>query len=171
MSPTGHLAIGLVLKNKSIKLSLFWILIGTSLIDIIYLILSVLKIENLKYDPWSHSLFMAIVYTVTLGLITIFFTKQIRSGLVMGFAVLSHWILDFIVWDNLTLAFEGTSKIGLGFYKYIGFDLSVLSLNRGSIIATCLELTMLFIGIYYYRHNNRRLNLKSNILNQESEIV
>lgn len=53
----------------------------------------------------------------------------------MALVVFSHWILDFIVWDNLPVFFDKTHVVGLGFYDKIGFSLTGLKMDSGTIIA------------------------------------
>ncbi len=45
-----------------------------------------------------------------------------NPGLILGIIVFSHWILDFLVLDDLPIAFNTTNEIGLGFYNIIIFD-------------------------------------------------
>ncbi len=165
MSPTGHLAIGFVSKGKlKTKIPLMGLLVGSYLIDLVYLVLLVLGIESFGNNPFSHSLLMALVYTICAGLLTAVLMKSKAEGLVMGAVVLSHWVLDFIVWDNLPLAFGKTPLVGLGLYAKIGFDFNAIQLNSGMLIATALELIMLVIGILVYI-KTRNLSIKKELQN------
>lgn len=157
MSPTGHLAIGFAVKHWKSKVPLIWYLIGSYTIDIIYIALLFVGIESFGNDPWSHSLVMVIVYSCVAVAITWILTKHLKSAMLMGTVVLSHWILDFIVWNNLSLAFEKNPSLGLGLYTKIGFDINALSLNMAMVIATGLELGLLIIGILIYL-NSKKLN-------------
>jgi hypothetical protein len=152
MSPTGHLAIGFISKGKlKTRIPLIWLLIGSYLIDLVYLGLTLLGIESFGNDPYSHSLVMALVYTLCAGLLTWALMKNKAEGVLMGAVVLSHWVLDFIVWDNLPVAFGKTPLVGLGLYARIGFDFNAIQFNSGMMIATAIELVMLLIGILLYR--------------------
>jgi len=150
LSPTGHLAIGFAAKKWETKVPLIWLLIGAYLIDLVYLCFQALGIEEFGNNPWSHSLLMAFVYSSLAGILTWFFTKHQRSAILMGLVVMSHWILDFIVWNNLSLAFEPNPSMGLGLYQWIGFDINALTLNMSMFISTGLELGMLVLGIVIY---------------------
>lgn len=150
MSPTGHLGIGFAVKRLDAKIPLWGYLVGAYVIDLIYMELSFLKSERFGYNPWSHSLLMAILWSVVTGLIVFKIVKHSNSSLLMSLVVFSHWILDFIVWDQLPLAFGSTMISGLGFYRRIGFDILSPGMNTGSIIATLIELGMLVIGIMIY---------------------
>lgn len=150
MSPTGHLAVGFALKHWKSKLPIIWLLIGTYTVDIIYIALNLLGFESFGNNPWSHSLVMVSVYSCVAATITWIFTKHQRSAIIMGAVVLSHWLLDFIVWNNLSLAFEKNPSLGLGLYSKIGFDINALTLNMAMVIATGFELGLLIIGLLIY---------------------
>lgn len=157
MSPTGHLAVGFAVKHWKTKIPLLWFLIGSYAIDFIYLGLLFMGVERFGYNPWSHSLLMAVGLSFIVLVITELVTKHWKSAYLMGAVVFSHWVLDFIVWDNLPLAFEKDPGLGLGLYNIIGFDINVPTLNTAMIIATGFELALLIVGllIYYY---SRRIN-------------
>jgi len=150
MSPTGHLAIGFAAKKYAPQIPVIVFLIAAYAIDLIYFIFLALGIDKLDYDPWSHRLFMAVIWSISAALITLFFSRKLRSGLVIGLVVFSHWILDFIVWDNLPVFFDKTHSVGLGLYDKIGFSLTGLKLDSGSVIAASIELSMLLIGLAVY---------------------
>ncbi len=150
MSPTGHLAIGFAAKKYAPDIPLIIFLIAAYAIDLIYFIFLALGMDKQDYNPWSHSLFMAIIWSVTVGLISLLFSRKLRNGLVIGLVVFSHWILDFIVWGNLPIFFDRTKVIGLGLYDKIGFSLTDLKISSGSVIATSIELGLLIIGLAIY---------------------
>ncbi|HET6784541.1 MAG TPA: hypothetical protein VFH18_00820 [Erysipelotrichaceae bacterium] len=150
MSPTGHLAIGFAVKRWYSKLPLIWYLIGANIIDIIYIVLTVLGIESFGNNPWTHSLLMAVIYANVGGLLTYVISRQRNSSILMGIVIFSHWLLDFIVWDNLPIAFGKTPLLGLGLYNMIGFNINAIQFNTGLIIATSIELILFIIGVYLY---------------------
>ena len=150
MSPTGHLAIGFVAKKYAPQIPVIVFLIAAYALDLIYFICLILGIDKLDYDPWSHSLFMAIIWSISAGLITLFFCKKLRSGVAIGLVVFSHWVLDIIVWDNIPAFFDKTHRVGFGLYNKIGFSFTNLRLNSGTIIAASIELGMFMIGLAVY---------------------
>lgn len=156
MSPTGHLAIGFAAKKWDTKIPLVWYLFGAYIIDLLYMGLSFFKLEGFGNNPWSHSLLMSLVWSSVAATIVWLLSKHLKSAGLMGFVVFSHWLLDFIVWDNLPLAFSKSPHLGLGFYTLIGFDLNALALNSASIIATGLELSILIVGIVLYLSSKKR---------------
>ena len=164
MSPTGHLAIGFAAKKYAPRIPLIVFLIAAYAIDLIYFIFLALGIDNLDYDPWSHSLLMAVIWSVSGGLITLLFSKKFRSGLVIALVVFSHWILDIIVWDNVPLFFDKTLRIGFGLYNRIGFSLMGLKLDSGTAIAAAIEMGMLVMGLIIYFLYLRKLQKEKRVL-------
>ncbi len=150
MSPTGHLAIGFAAKKYALQIPVIVLLIAAYAIDLIYFIFLVLGLDKLDYNPWSHSLFMAIIWSISAGMSASFFCRKLQSGFVIGLVVFSHWILDFIVWDNLPIFFDKTHRVGLGLYNKIGFTMTGMTLDSGTIIATSIELSMLLTGLVVY---------------------
>ncbi len=150
MSPTGHLAIGFAAKKYAPQIPVIIFLIAAYAIDLLYFVFLAFGLDTIDYDPWSHSLMMAIIWSVSAGLLTILIDKKFRSGLAIGLVVFSHWILDFIVWDNLPLFFDKTHRVGFGLYNKIGFSLTGLKFNSGTIIATSIEFGMLLFGLAAY---------------------
>lgn len=150
MSPTGHLAIGFTAKKYAPQIPVFVFLIAAYALDFIYFICLLSGIDTPDFDPWSHSLMMAVIWSISAGAITLLFCRKIRSGLVMSLVVFSHWILDIIVWDDIPIFFDQSNRIGFGFYGKIGFSLSALRFNSGTVIASSIELGMLVIGVTIY---------------------
>ena len=150
MSPTGHLAIGFAIRKYAPQIPLFVILIAAYAIDLVYFLFLALGIDTYEYNPWSHSLFMAVIWSLIAGLITLFISKKSRNGFVIGIVVFSHWILDVIVWDNMLIFFDKTQRIGFGLYNRIGFSLTGLKLNSASLLASSIEFGMLIIGVIIY---------------------
>ena len=111
-------------------------------------------------NPWSHGLFMSVVWSVALGLLTTRVYRDYRAGVVVGLLVFSHWVLDFIShpipfssfswrswqWNyghplpsDLPLLFGGSPKVGLGLYNSIS-----------AFEATVLEFGMFVVGAAVY---------------------
>jgi hypothetical protein len=171
MSPTGHLAVGFAAKKYAPQIPLAVFLIAAYAIDLIYFIFLALGLDKIDFDPWSHSLFMAIIWSVSAGLISLFFSRRssdgkYHNGLLIALVVFSHWILDFIVWDNLPVYFDKTHTIGLGLYNKIGFSLTGMKINSGTIIVTAIELGMLIIGVAIYILFLKKQKMKRTLLSK-----
>jgi hypothetical protein len=63
---------------------------------------------------------MALVWTALAGLLAWRVYHSRRAGLVIGLVVFSHWVLDFISWNNLNLFFKGSPQVGLGLFNALG---------------------------------------------------
>ena len=156
MSPLGHLSIGFMAKSKATKVNVILLLTATFLIDIIYFIL-VGAGTSKEAIAWGHSLLAALVLTLLTFSVAWLICKNTRSALVLALCVFSHWILDFIVWDNLSLFVVTEHHVGLGFYTHLGIDSANPTFSKGAIITTILELSMLAFGIVVYCKNKKIL--------------
>jgi hypothetical protein len=76
--------------------------------------------------PWSHGLFMAVVWSALAGLIAHLLRRRPRLSLFIALLVFSHWIVDFITQPmrasfpgqlGLLLLFRDSRKVGLGLYS------------------------------------------------------
>ena len=150
MSPTGHLAFGFMAKQFTPKTPVFVLLIAAYLIDLLHFCFIIVGVDTAGYSLWSHSLLMALIWSVLTILLTLLITKKHRLSLILGLVVFSHWILDFLVWDNLPIAFNKTMMIGLGLYNLIGFDPSNIQFDKPMMIAALLETGLLVLGLFIY---------------------
>ncbi|MFT6868245.1 MAG: membrane-bound metal-dependent hydrolase YbcI (DUF457 family) [Cyclobacteriaceae bacterium] len=148
----GHFAVGLASKKISNSLSLAMMFIAVQFLDIIWPIFVLLGIETVRieegitkltpldftYYPYSHSLLMAIVWGLVLGLIYFLVTRNRQNSLIVGVLVLSHWVLDLLVHrPDLPLSPFSEYKVGFGMWNY-------------PIIEIIIETGMFCVGIYFY---------------------
>jgi len=47
-------------------------------------------------NPWSHGLFMALVWTALSSLVATRVSGRRRTGAFFGLLVFSHWLVDFV---------------------------------------------------------------------------
>ena len=128
MTPFGHLAIGFAAKTAGPKIHLGVLLAASWLLDLLYFIFAFAGVESLENItkpgsvpcPWSHGLFMAVIWSILAGLLAWRLYHSRRAGLLIGLVVFSHWVLDFISWNNLYLFFDGSPKVGLGLFNAMG---------------------------------------------------
>ena len=64
ISPTGHLALGFAAKKYTKDIPLPILLIAAYTIDLLYFIFIGLKMETYAFNPWSHSLGMALIWSM-----------------------------------------------------------------------------------------------------------
>ncbi len=168
MSGLGHLAPAFMAKAAAPKAPLLALLVAGEANDILYAVFSSVGLEpaavitsmdfsqGVKYltpvsSPWSHGLFMSMVWAVTAAAIAFLFSHDRRTGVAFGLAVFSHWLLDFLMHSNLPLFFEGSPQVGLGLENSgIGF-----------LFMTVLDLLLLAMGITAYLRAKIRAGAES----------
>ena len=106
----GHLAVALASKRLAPRVSLGWLMAGATALDVVWPIFVLAGIERVSivpgatafnslvfdYYPWSHSLFMAVVWGIVLaGLARAADVPRSAVPLLLTL-VLSHWVLDVI---------------------------------------------------------------------------
>lgn len=173
MSPIGHCAIGMVAKHLAPRVPVGILLIATLLLDILAVGFTFIGIEGGEKvgNPWSHGLLMSLVWSMIAAILAGAVYRSYRSGAVVGSAVFSHWILDFIShpipfpsfswrswrWDyghalppDLPLLFGNSRRVGLGLYNSIS-----------AVAATELEVAMFVLGTaVYVLHRARQQRTK-----------
>jgi hypothetical protein len=101
--------------------------------------------------PWSHGLFMSVVWSLLAAAIAFFVFRAHRAGGGVGLTVFSHWVLDFIVHPHdLPLLFSGSPRVGLGLWTS----------GPGLIISGILEIGLLAggIAIYFIAHKRKAVS-------------
>jgi hypothetical protein len=161
MGPLGHLSVGLAAKPAAPGAPLAVLLLATWILDFLAVALGVVGVEGGQHgDPWSHSLFMAVVWSVAFGVWAARVYCSRRVGWVVGLLVLSHWVLDWVshpipfssfswrTWSwtygrplpsDLPIFFGGSPKVGLGLYN-----------SMSAARATLLEVVMFVVGAAVY---------------------
>jgi membrane-bound metal-dependent hydrolase YbcI (DUF457 family) len=154
----GHFAVGFAAKTLSPKASLGTYFLAALFLDLLWPALLLLKIEEavinttghppivFSHYPISHSLLMAIVWAVIISTIYFLFKRYKKAAIMIGLAVVSHWVLDVIVHQpDLPLVPGVEQKVGLGEWVF-------------RELALFLELVMFFVGIALYMGATRPKN-------------
>lgn len=136
----GHFAVALAAKKTAPKASLGTLFIGAQFIDLLWPILLVAGVEHVRLDPgntvvtpldfynypFSHSLTGVVIWSVVVGGVYFAFRRYRRGALVLGAAVLSHWVLDLLTHrPDLPLTFSGDARAGFGLWNSLPFTLIV----------------------------------------------
>jgi membrane-bound metal-dependent hydrolase YbcI (DUF457 family) len=162
MSGIGHLAVGFAAKPAAPKIPLWVFLIAAETNEILYFLFTATGLEQkavitmnfsegVKYltpisNPWSHGLFMSVVWSLAAAAIVRLVYKDWHSSLLLGAVVFSHWLLDFLMHSNLPLFFDGSPLVGLGLENS----------GPGFVFMTIFDLVILAAGIViYFRAKNR----------------
>jgi membrane-bound metal-dependent hydrolase YbcI (DUF457 family) len=167
MSGIGHLAAGFAGRSAAPKVSLWVLLAASETNDILYFLFVAVGLESkavttmnfsegIRYltpssNPWSHGLFMSIVWSLAAATIGFLVYKDRRSGLLLGGVVFSHWLLDFLMHSNLPLFMDGSSLLGLGLENS----------GPGMVFMTIFDLVILIVGIaVYFRSRKQKVLAK-----------
>ena len=156
MSGIGHLAAGLSAKPAISKVPLWVLLIAGETNDILYFAFTKLGIEQpvqmsmdfvhgvryatLAVNPWSHGLFMSLVWSFLAAVIAFLFYRDRKTSAGIGLVVFSHWALDFLMHSNLPLFFAGSTLVGLGLENS----------GAGLIFMTVLDIFLVVGGFAIY---------------------
>lgn len=161
----GHFGIGLAAKKIAPEINLGILFIACQLLDFIWPILVLAGVEQVAVDhhatevtplnflhyPYSHSLVMTLLYSLIGSAVAWRFFKSARVGIVVGFTVFSHWILDFITHRPDLPLFFGDNKFGLGLWNSLW----------GTIV---VEVGIFILGIILYLQSSPVLNRKRKII-------
>lgn len=125
MAGIEHAGLGLAAKKWVPGVHLAVLMIATEVIDILWIAFSLAGMEPSLNDALSHSLLMAVVWSLIAGAVAAFVYRSRRSAIALGLLVFSHWAVDFIT-HPMTFLFPdarglllypgGTARIGLGLY-------------------------------------------------------
>jgi hypothetical protein len=167
----GHYSVAFAIKSDENRIPLWLLFIAVQFLDYIWATLVLLGIEKLRvikgftagsmldsyYHPYSHSLVAALIWSAVAALVYKKFwqaTASNRSALLVGLAVFSHWILDFIAHPRDLAIYDNKWKVGLGLWNYRGLEFGlevaplaggiVLYLARNAISAACQKAVISF---------------------------
>jgi hypothetical protein len=152
MAGLAHAGVGLAAKRIAPKTPLPILVAAAYFIDMIWAIFFFAGIEQLPHpgqtttNPYSHGLFMAVVWSLLAAAVTTLASRNRRTGLLIGLLVFSHWVVDFISHPmtavfpgdtGLSLLFDGSPTVGLGVWR------TLLGVNIG-------EYGSLILGLLIY---------------------
>jgi hypothetical protein len=127
----GHFGIALAAKKAAPRTSLGTLIFVAQFLDLLWPILLLADVEHVRispgitrvspfdfYDyPVSHSLLMAVGWSVVVAAIYYAVRRYTRGAFVISLAVLSHWILDFIVHRRDLPLWPSGPRVGLGLWN------------------------------------------------------
>jgi membrane-bound metal-dependent hydrolase YbcI (DUF457 family) len=167
MSGIGHLAPGFAAKSVTLQVPIWILLLAGETNDILYFLFSSVGLEQkavitvmdfnqgIKYltpgsNPWSHGLFMSVIWAIIAAAIAFLFYRDQRTSAFVGLVVFSHWLLDFLMHSNLPLFFSGSPLVGLGLENS----------GSGFLFMTVLDLLLLAVGLAIYFRARKRITKK-----------
>ena len=159
----GHYGVAFATRKADASIPLWVLVLAVQWLDVIWAPLVLMGIERVRivpgftatnpldlyYMPYTHSLVAAILWSAAAaGVYGALRPANITTSLLVGLAVFSHWVLDFIVHVPDLPLYDNTAKVGLGLW-----NLPILALG--------LETALLFgaIAIYLRSGGTRRLGI------------
>jgi hypothetical protein len=147
----GHHAAAFAAKRIAPRASLGTLMAAAMFLDLLWPILTLAGVEHFRVDPGNtaytplafddypitHSLAMALVWSLLAAVLYAIARKSRRDAVVVGVAVLSHWILDFVTHRPDLALWPGGPKVGLGLWSSVA----------GTIV---VESTLFAIGVFLY---------------------
>ena len=138
----GHFAVAFAAKKLSPKTSLGMLVLAAEWIDLIFPVLILAGLEHagirpganafLRLDltdyPISHSLVAVLGWSVLLGGLVLWRTRDRTAALVVAATVLSHWLLDFVTHTPDMPLWPVGPLVGLGLWKSLTGTVAVESL-------------------------------------------
>jgi len=128
----GHFAVGFAAKRVAPRASLTVLVLAATFLDYLWPIFLWLGLEQVRIAPggrsfttldfvsypYSHSLLMAVLWSALFAWTYRANTRYARGAVVVGLAVFSHWVLDWITHEpDLPLAPGMAPKVGLGLWN------------------------------------------------------
>lgn len=153
----GHFAVGFGAKRAAPRTSVTVLLASALFLDILWPVFLWLGIERVRiapgntaftpldfeHYPWSHSLVMAIVWSLVLAALYRARTRYAVGAVWVGICVFSHWVLDWVTHRaDLPLLPVGGPRVGLGLWNSVA----------GTAI---IEIAMFAVGLTLYLRTTR----------------
>jgi hypothetical protein len=156
----GHYGPSLATKAAKNSIPLWVLFIAVQLLDVFWSIFVLLGIEKVRitpgitatnpldlyYMPYTHSLLGAMLWSIAAGISYYVFRKAdgVPAAELVGAAVFSHWVLDWIVHRPDLPLYDNSFKMGLGLWNH-------------PVFAFLLEIAVLFSGMYLYMKTTTRV--------------
>jgi hypothetical protein len=159
----GHYGVSFATKKLDASIPLWVLFLAVQWLDVVWAPLVLLGVEKVRivpgftatnpldlyYMPYTHSLLAAGLWSLAAFVVyRIARPASARAAALVGLAVFSHWVLDFIVHVPDLPLYDNTAKVGLGLWNQ-------------PIVAFGLEAFLLFgaIALYATLARPRRLGV------------
>jgi hypothetical protein len=147
----GHYGVSFAAQRADRSIPLWVLFLATQLLDVLWAPFVLLGIEKVRivpgitaanpldlyYMPYTHSLVAALAWSFVGGLVYRLVARSAspRTAVLVGLAIFSHWVLDFLVHRPDLPLYDNTAKVGLGLWNH-------------PAIALGLEAVFLFGGLW-----------------------
>ena len=149
----GHYGVSFLAKRSDDSIPLWVLFLAVQLLDVVWAPLVLLGIEKVRivpgftatnpldlyYMPYTHSLVAAVLWSAGAAVAYRLLVRGSwpRGSILVGLAVFSHWVLDFVVHRPDLPLYDDTAKVGLGLW------------NR-PMLAFALEAAVLLLGLRFF---------------------
>lgn len=154
----GHLGVGLGAKRFVPRVSLGWLFFAVEFLDLIWPIFVLLGWEHFRivpgitaaqpfdfYDyPISHSLLAVLGWSLAVGVAYYALRREARGAWILGVAVMSHWVLDFVSHRPDMPILPRGPYVGLGLWNSLPASMLV-------------EFTIFGVGLLLYLRQSKPL--------------
>lgn len=162
MPAIAHVGVGFAAKRFAPKVPVIYLILAAEFIEIVFFAFVLSGLERMPgpntspYAPFSHSLIMGLVWSVTIGALTLLISKNQGASLIIALLVFSHTMLDIIASPKLAfyptdtampILFDNSLSIGLGLWKY-------------KTVAFIGEFGILILGVIIYLLTRRSLRVQ-----------
>jgi membrane-bound metal-dependent hydrolase YbcI (DUF457 family) len=127
----GHPAAAFAAKHAAPRVGLGTLFAAAIGLDLLWPFFTLAGIEHFRIDPgntaftpidfydypWTHSMAMALVWSAVAAVIYRLIQKSNRDAIIVGAAVFSHWVLDFVTHRPDLPLWPGGPKVGLGLWN------------------------------------------------------
>src|SRR6266581_147621 len=159
----GHYSVAFAAKSERNKIPLWVLFVAVQFLDYIWATLVLLGIEKLRvikgftagsmldsyFHPYSRSLIAAIAWSGIAALVYYAICRRhachysTSAAVIVGLAVFSHWILDFIAHPRDLAIYDNKWKVGLGLWNYRDpeFALEIALLGFGIVLYLARNVT------------------------------
>jgi hypothetical protein len=164
----GHYGVAFAVKTERNKIPLWVLFVAVQLLDFLWAPFVLLGIEKVRfvpgitatnaldlyYMPYTHSLLGALFWSAIAFTIYKIGWRNIASnsaGLLVGFTVFSHWLLDLIVHRPDLAINDDTVKVGFGLWNHRSVEF-------------VLEIGILLFGAALYLKRNGAIACKFGVI-------
>jgi hypothetical protein len=147
----GHYGVSFATKKVDASIPLWVLFLAVQWLDVLWAPLVLLGIEKVRivpgftatnpldlyFMPYTHSLVAALFWSAAAaGAYHRLRRVTVRTSLLVGLAVFSHWILDFVVHRPDLPLYDNTVKVGLGLWNHpaLAFGLEAALLFGGMAV-------------------------------------
>ena len=154
----GHYGVSFFAKKADDSIPLWVLFLAVQLLDVVWAPLVLLGVEKVRivpgftatnpldmyFYPYTHSLVAAVAWSLAAAIAYRLWAgmparagRGSRGAVLVGLAVFSHWVLDFVVHRPDLPLYDDTAKVGLGLWDR-------------PLLAFGLEAALLLLGLRLY---------------------